>query len=84
MDGRGRAFDNIFVERLWRTVKYEDVYVKGYASLGELTLGLSAYFSPRSCRILRVYSKPDQTGHAFSASGDGAAVSELRLFENVF
>ncbi|WP_226930558.1 IS3 family transposase [Halomonas sp. 3F2F] len=45
MDGRGRAFDNIFVERLWRTVKYEDVYLKGYARLGELTLGLSDYFA---------------------------------------
>jgi len=44
MDGRGRAFDNIFVERLWRTVKYEDVYLRGYASLGELTVGLSDYF----------------------------------------
>ena len=44
MDGRGRAFDNIFVERLWRTVKYEDVYLRGYSSLGELTAGLSDYF----------------------------------------
>lgn len=34
IDGRGRAFDNIFVERLWRNVKYEDVYVKGYATVG--------------------------------------------------
>jgi len=30
MDGRGRAIDNIFVERLWRSVKYENVYLKGY------------------------------------------------------
>jgi len=45
MDGRGRAFDNIFVERLWRTVKYEDVYLKGYATMGELTLGLAGYFA---------------------------------------
>ena len=44
MDGRGRAFDNIFVERLWRTVKYEDVYLKGYATMGELLLGLTEYF----------------------------------------
>jgi putative transposase len=44
MDGRGRALDNIFVERLWRTVKYEDVYIKGYASLPELLLGLTEYF----------------------------------------
>lgn len=45
MDGRGRAFDNIFVERLWRNVKYEDVYLKGYARMGELTIGLAKYFA---------------------------------------
>ena len=45
MDGRGRAFDNIFVERLWRNVKYEDVYPKGYATMIELTVGLSEYFT---------------------------------------
>ncbi len=44
MDGRGRAFDNIFVERLWRNVKYEDVYLKGYATMGELMIGLAEYF----------------------------------------
>ena len=45
MDGRGRAFDNIFVERLWRSVKYEDVYLKGYSTMVELTLGLADYFA---------------------------------------
>jgi putative transposase len=45
MDGRGRALDNIFVERLWRSVKYEDVYLKGYASMSELLLGLTEYFA---------------------------------------
>jgi putative transposase len=44
MDGRGRALDNIFVERLWRTVKYEDVYLKKYDSLPSLLLGLTEYF----------------------------------------
>ena len=44
MDGRGRAFDNIFVERLWRSVKHEDVYLKGYATVGELMIGLTEYF----------------------------------------
>lgn len=44
MDGRGRVFDNIFVERLWRNVKYEDVYLKGYATMIELTVGLAEYF----------------------------------------
>ena len=44
MDGRGRALDNIFVERLWRTVKYENVYLKKYSTMQELLLGLTDYF----------------------------------------
>lgn len=44
MDGRGRALDNIFVERLWRTVKYEDVYLKEYATVPALEAGLGDYF----------------------------------------
>jgi len=44
MDGRGRALDNIFVERLWRSVKYEDVYLKGYRNAMELMIGLAEYF----------------------------------------
>lgn len=44
MDGRGRALDNIFVERLWRTVKYENIYLMDYASVLELEAGLHAYF----------------------------------------
>jgi putative transposase len=44
MDGRGRALDNIFVERLWRTVKYEDVYLKKYDGMQDLLIGLTQYF----------------------------------------
>lgn len=44
MDGRGRALDNIFVERLWRTVKYEDVYIRRYETPREVRCGLGAYF----------------------------------------
>jgi len=44
MDGRGRVFDNIFSERLWRTVKYEEVYLKDYADPREARHGLRAYF----------------------------------------
>ena len=44
MDGRGRAYDNIFIERLWRTVKYEDIYLKGYANIKETREGLKEYF----------------------------------------
>ena len=44
MDGRGRALDNIFVERLWRTVKYENIYLKGYQTTPEVRSGLHEYF----------------------------------------
>lgn len=44
MDGKGRALDNIFVERLWRSVKYEEVYLKQYQSMQEARTGLAAYF----------------------------------------
>jgi putative transposase len=44
MDGRGRALDNVFVERLWRSVKYEDIYIRGYEAVPELRRGLGRYF----------------------------------------
>lgn len=44
MDGRGRAFDNIFIERLWRTVKYEEVYLKNYQSVREAEANIGRYF----------------------------------------
>jgi putative transposase len=44
MDGRGRALDNVFTERLWRTVKYEDVYLKDYQSPRDARQGLISYF----------------------------------------
>lgn len=43
-DGRGRALDNIFVERLWRSVKHEEVYLRDYQSIAEAERGLKAYF----------------------------------------
>lgn len=55
MDGCGRAFDNIFVERLWRTVKYEDIYIKDYATVPDLFNGLGAYFQ------LYNYERPHQS-----------------------
>jgi len=55
MDGRGRCFDNIFVERLWRSVKYEDIYPKAYDSVPTLTAGLGEYFP------LYNYDRPHQS-----------------------
>lgn len=74
MDGRGRALDNIFVERLWRNVKYEDVYLKGYANMAELTVGLAQYFAfynaERPHQALG-YGTPDQ---AYRAGVGGGAL----------
>lgn len=45
MDGKGRALDNIYVERLWRSLKYEDIYLKSYESMRELKDGINRYFN---------------------------------------
>jgi putative transposase len=45
MDGRGRWMDNVFIERLWRSLKHEDVYLKGYADGREARAGIGAYFA---------------------------------------
>jgi putative transposase len=77
MDGRGRALDNIFVERLWRSVKHEDIYLKGYATMGELMIGLTAYFafynSERPHQSLKGKT-PDIVYQ--TASGGGAMILE--------
>ena len=44
MDGKGRWVDNVFIERLWRSVKYEDVYLRAYETPIELRTGLARYF----------------------------------------
>jgi len=44
MDGKGRWMDNVFIERLWKSVKYEDIYLKGYSSMTEVRKGLATYF----------------------------------------
>jgi putative transposase len=45
MDGRGRALDNVFIERLWRSVKYEEIYLKDYERLADAQKGLQRYFA---------------------------------------
>ena len=44
MDGRGRCFDNIFIERLWRSLKYEEVYLKDYETVSEARAGIARWF----------------------------------------
>lgn len=50
MDGKGRATDNIFVERLWRSLKYEDVYLHDYATLADAATGIEAWIRFYNCR----------------------------------
>ena len=50
MDGKGRALDNVMIERLWRTVKYDDIYIRGYETMAELYQGLSAFFRKYNTR----------------------------------
>jgi hypothetical protein len=45
MDGRGRALDNIFIERFWRSLKYEDIYLRDYATVPDLEARLRRYFA---------------------------------------
>jgi putative transposase len=45
MDGRGRWMDNVFIERIWRSLKYEDIYLKGYADGSEAKAGIGEYFA---------------------------------------
>lgn len=83
MDGRGRALDNIFVERLWRSLKHEDIYLKGYSSPAELQQGLKAYFvfynGERMHQAL-AYSTPDQVYQ--SGTGGGAGIVDKYQLKN--
>lgn len=66
MDGRGRCFDNIFTERLWRTVKYEEVYLRDYQSFDEARDSLSRYFQLYNHRRLHQslgYKTPAEVYH---------------------
>jgi putative transposase len=75
MDGRGRALDNIFVERLWRTVKYEEVYLKQHNNMSDLLMGLTQYFQfynqERWHQALN-YKTPDEVYK--TARGGGAKI----------
>ena len=53
MDGKGRWMDNIFIERLWKTVKYEDIYLKAYGSIADVRQGLKMYFERYNSRRRR-------------------------------
>jgi putative transposase len=67
MDGKGRWVDNVFIERLWRSVKYEDVYLRAYENGRDLLTGLTRYFDFYNCRRLHQsheYQTPDDIYYA--------------------
>ena len=70
MDGTGRMYDNIFIERLWRTVKYENVFIKGYKTMAEARCGLKEYFeeynTERPHQSLG-YKTPDEVHYQMAA-----------------
>jgi putative transposase len=73
MDGRGRALDNVFVERLWRTVKYENIYILGYETVTELHRGLKEYFAFYNEKRLHQslgYETPGSVYREFRATKD--------------
>jgi putative transposase len=67
MDGKGRWVDNVFIERLWRSVKYEDIYLRAYENGRDLQAGLTRYFDFYNCRRLHQsheYQTPDEVYYA--------------------
>jgi len=74
MDGKGRYLDNIMIERLWRSLKYEDIYIKNYASVPDLLAGLGDYFNVYNNERLHQsldYKTPSQAFLAGMAKGGG-------------
>ncbi len=77
MDGKGRCLDNVFVERLWRSLKYEDVYLRAYATGAEAQAGIgtwiTAYNSTRPHQALG-YQTPDEVYFAAPVGSGLAAI----------
>ncbi len=71
MDGKGRWIDNVFIERLWRSVKYEDIYLRAYESGRALQAGLTRYFDFYNRRRIHQshdYRTPDEIYYATNAN----------------
>ncbi len=87
MDGRGRAFDNIFVERLWRSVKYEEVYVHNYESVRDARENLATYFQLYNRERLHEsleYQTPHEVYFGCSRNNDGEACRLINQIQPIF
>ena len=74
-DGRGRVWDNIFIERLWRSVKYEEVYLKDYANVTEALRGLDDYF-----RFYNTQRHHQALGYRIPVLCDAIAKAQKQVF----
>jgi len=84
MDGRGRVFDNIFVERLWRTVKYEEVYTHSYESIAEAKSSLIRYFHFYNTERLHQslgYKTPHEMYFGEDRNDNGQATELIHLIQ---
>ena len=79
MDGRGRALDNVFIERLWRSVKYENIYLHGYETAVELERGLASYFDFYCYERLHMALGYRTPWEVYSA-GPAPAACEMKTF----
>ena len=69
MDSKGRWIDNVFIERLWRSVKYENIYLRAYETGTQLRRGLTEYFDFYNSRCIHEalgYATPDEVYFAGS------------------
>jgi putative transposase len=72
MDGKNRALDNIYIERLWRSLKYEDIYIRQYESVRELREGIARYFRFYNTKRFHQsldYQTPEEVYESFQAVG---------------
>lgn len=87
MDGRGRVFDNIFVERLWRSVKYEEVYIHNYESVSDAASSLAKYFQLYNRERLHEslgYRTPHEVYFGDGRNNDGEACRPIHLIQPNF
>lgn len=80
MDGRGRAIDNVFTERLWRTIKYENIYIKGYQSLPEANAGIEEYIEFYNSKRLHSWHNYGTPNEVFEGRVDTMSITVANNF----
>jgi putative transposase len=78
MDGRGRCMDNVFIERLWRSLKYEEVYLKAYPTVAEAKAGIGSWVGFYNAERLHQALGYRTPAHVFAGTA-GAVDMTLRL-----